>query len=564
MNDPEIQAWKNRFERERKARKEAENLLEKKSLELWRINQELENTIRDRTNSLSQALHQAQEANKSKDLFIANISHEIRTPINSILGFTNLLLEKDLNEHTREQLEIILNSTKVLYKIINDILDFSNISNKNIHLENIKFKLSYLIDNIYQQNSLIYKDKKINLNILYDERLPNYIIGDQIRIQQILSNLLNNAFKFTQENGIITLEVKLIDIDESHAKIYFCVSDNGIGISKDKFDLIFQPFTQADGSISKKFGGTGLGLTISSNLLSLMNSKIELESEENQGSKFYFSINVPHSNEDTSTTNNTIHSYNENKFVSANLLVAEDNPTNKLLIEALLKKLQYTFDIASNGIEVIELYKKNKYDLILMDINMPDIDGLSATKQIRNFENLNLIKNIPIIALTANAILGDEEKFIKAGMNGYISKPIIFQTLKVTLLKFLPINNINYEPSIIEDNLDLNQYDYSIEKICSDLSISIPIFIKITNQFFSDLDSNLTNLQNSILKEDFQSVYQNAHFLKGPSSSLKMQYAVDTLVEIENFAKNKIIPTNNLAELKKYYIYIQSQIEKLK
>ncbi|NWF66296.1 MAG: hypothetical protein HXX81_02395 [Campylobacterales bacterium] len=336
--------WQKRFERERRARKEAEMLLESKSLELWNVNQNLEKTIHERTESLELAVREANRANESKSMFLANMSHEIRTPINAILGFSNILLDMDIKKEQREYLEIILASTKNLLDIVNDILDFSKIENDKLELEIIEFEPNDVFSKLSKQFIAKMQEKSIDFVVEIDDNLPKRIFGDALRLSQIIANLLSNAFKFTPNGGRIIFSIKLKTKDIDFVEIEYSVSDNGIGIPKDKQQLIFKPFTQADSTITRKYGGTGLGLCITTSLIKKMGSEISLESEENSGSRFYFTIKHKIAREVVSN------------FYGFKVLLAENHVINQKLLKAIFNKRGVDVEIINSSNELLDSY----------------------------------------------------------------------------------------------------------------------------------------------------------------------------------------------------------------
>jgi signal transduction histidine kinase/ActR/RegA family two-component response regulator len=391
-------------------------LVSQKTSELEKLNKELEQKVQQRTKELEQKTKEAQKNAKTKARFLANMSHEIRTPLNSIIGFVSLLQEEDLNPSAKRYVDIIDKSSRSLLGIINDILDFSKIEEGKLTIEKIAFNLDEEIDNIAQMFYAKADEKHITFKIL-KENTDLMVITDPIRFKQILLNLLSNAFKFTDDGKTITLSVKY-----ENKQIFVSVKDEGIGIAKDKLDHIFKDFTQADDSTTRKYGGTGLGLSISSSLVELLGGKLEVKSEEKKGSEFYFSIPA----ESVKSNNQKKKNIKQSKEFNYYVLLAEDNKANQMFMEVVLNKLGLKFDVANDGLEAVDMYKENydKYDLILMDENMPNMTGRVATIEIRNFEKENNLKPIFIVALTANALTGDKDKFLKAGMNEYLSKPL--------------------------------------------------------------------------------------------------------------------------------------------
>ena len=397
-----------------------EKMLELKQKELLRINHLLES-----------AKKEAEEASIQKSRFLANMSHEIRTPLNAITGFISLLNEKETDRDKLKYLNVIRNSSDLLLQIINDILDFSKIESGKMELDPINFcpyEDLIVTGELFQTKA---SEEDILLKINYNNTMPKILYGDILKIKQILSNLLSNAIKFTQENSI----VKCI-IWYSKGRLNIRVKDYGIGISKEKQGIIFESFTQAENSIVREYGGTGLGLAISSRLTKILGGTLTLESEEGKGSIFQLSIPLPlgeekKKEEKKKELSEAVHP------LEGHILIVEDNETNSMFIGIILDNTGITYEIAHNGIEAVEKFQSKKYDLILMDENMPKLSGIGATRAIIEIEKQKNLKHTPIISLTANAFNGDKERFLAAGMDEYLSKPVEPNNLIQVIKKFI-------------------------------------------------------------------------------------------------------------------------------
>jgi len=367
-----------------------------------------------------QAKQIAERALEIKAEFLSNMSHEIRTPMNAIIGLTDIVLQEPLEHSVRDNLKSINQSADNLLVIINDILDFSKIEAGKVKIENTDFNFIYQLDHIKKTMAFKAEQKNLNFSVIIDENIPEFLKGDPFRLNQVILNLCGNSIKFTQE-GSVKIIVDLIKKDEKKATVKFLVQDTGIGITKDRQDQIFESFTQADEQTTRQFGGTGLGLTITKQLIKLMGGDIEVKSQLGEGSNFFFSLDFEISNETTNTPEN--YTLTEKCLAGLSVLVMEDNLINQKVISQILTKWNCEISIADNGNLGLEKMKNQEFDLILMDLQMPVMDGFAATKAIRTGAvGINYLR-IPIIALTADAFPETKKKVLEWGMNDLVSKP---------------------------------------------------------------------------------------------------------------------------------------------
>ncbi|MDR2901060.1 MAG: response regulator [Treponema sp.] len=393
-------------------------------------------------NTTMKQMHSDDE-NKSKSSFLARMSHEMRTPMNAIIGMTQIAKNSDDPERVRYCLNKINDASVHLLGVINDVLDMSKIEAGKLELYNSDFDLKEMIEKVIDVVNFKIEEKNLHFDCHMDDSIPCYIHGDRQLLAQVLTNLMTNACKFTPENGKISLAVHLLESDNEKSILQFIVEDNGIGISKESQPKIFQSFEQADGSISRKYGGTGLGLVISKRIVEMMGGEISLESEEGKGTRFMFSIKAGIAEADAAqdTSQNDAESAvlpDNNDFTGKKVLLAEDVMVNREVLISLLEDTHVQIDCAENGLEVCAMFALNpeKYDLIFMDIHMPEMDGYEAAKKIRMMDH-DKAKEIPIIAMTADVFREDVEKMLEAGMNCHIGKPVILEEILQNMRKYL-------------------------------------------------------------------------------------------------------------------------------
>ena len=481
---------------------------------------------------LKQAKKTAEDSKSLQEQFLANMSHEIRTPMNGIQGMTDLLLDTPLTENQHDFAKTIKRSANNLVVIINDILDFSKIKAGKLTIENIDFDLNEVVTNISAVFNHRIKEKGLAFSINVDENIPPTLKGDPYRLNQILVNLIGNALKFTHE-GSVVVSISLKEKNKQGIILNFSVLDTGIGIKNDKLNEIFESFTQASVETSRKYGGSGLGLSITKQLVEIQNGNISVESRENEGTIFHFSISFGYSKSNRKLffkgkKLKDYHGFLEGK----RFLVAEDNKVNQKVIENVLQKAGAVADIANNGLEAIHYLKKNiAYDVIIMDLQMPEMDGYAATKFIRNVMNLST----PIIAMTASALKGEKSKCIQIGMNDYLTKPFEFSFFYERINSLLAQKKVD---EIIEEAVEHSAtelFDLSMLEELDDneyLSQMIEIFLTMTPQELHEMEEQLDN-------DEFEKIYRTAHKLKSSTGLMKADKLYEALVKIEEAGRNE-------------------------
>jgi PAS domain S-box-containing protein len=424
----------------RRSNDELEQRVRERTVELLDVNEalRLENLERRRTEEQLKAAKEAAEAaSRAKSEFLANMSHELRTPMNGIIGMTTLALAAQSDSERKEHLDIVNYSANSLLTIIDDILDFSRVEARKLTLRKATFSVREVLDKTLGSLSVQAAGKGLLLSKALDASVPEDLLGDSARLRQILLNLIGNALKFTS-SGSVSVSVRPTLAEGSSVTLEFCVSDTGIGIPKEKHASIFEAFTQVDGSLTREFGGTGLGLTICSQLVALMGGKIWVESEVGTGSKFFFTATfelADRRNSSSIAPSDTADRPPISAQTSLEILLVEDNLINQRVAARLLEKQGHLVTVAVNGREALEALERQdwKFDAVFMDIQMPEMDGIAAVKEIRRLERLRSLPHMPVIALTAHAMDTDRERCLAAGMDQHLTKPIQMETLLAVL-----------------------------------------------------------------------------------------------------------------------------------
>lgn len=400
---------------------------------------EQKSKLSEQNESLKLEVNCAEKSARTKSEFLSTMSHEIRTPLSAVIGMTHLLLDNNPKLEQIENLKILMFSAENLKVLIDDILDYSKIDLGKVRFEDIDFSLLNLINNTKESLSNKALDNGVQLNAIIDNKLPNCFVGDPHRFGQVLNNLIGNAVKFTK-NGTVNIKAGLVEENEEEIKIHFEIEDTGIGIPKDKLKTIFNSFTQAQSSTTRQYGGTGLGLAITQKLLRLMGSEIKVRSELGKGSVFYFDLVFKRSHRTENKLRLNPNNYAKKDLDGINVLLVEDLEINQVVALKFLKKWGIMPDIATNGEDAVKMVSLKDYDIVLMDLQMPIMDGYSATTKIRQLDNPRF-KELPIIALTASAMLEEKDRVYKVGMNDFISKPFKPSELYNTISKYTHLFN---------------------------------------------------------------------------------------------------------------------------
>ena len=494
---------------------------------------------------LIEARQKAELAEQLQEQFLANMSHEIRTPMNGIIGMTNILLNSPMSNEQKDFVHIIKKSSDSLMVLINDILDLSKIKAGKLRIENIDFRLRETVEQTISTFRVLINDKGLKLRTSVDLSIPDSLTGDPHRLNQILNNLISNAIKFTAA-GEISFEIKPINHIENEIELLFSISDTGIGIPQEKLESIFESFSQAESGTSRKFGGSGLGLSITKKLIEMQNGSIEVKSIPGKGTDFNFTIKyaIPAHTVAKQYDNIKQETLNEGGLLGKRVLVVEDNEANQKVIYHMLDKIGIDADLADNGKVAIKLLEDGfQYDLVIMDLQMPEMDGFETTEYIR--QNLKL--TIPIIAMTASALRNEKIKCMELGMNEYLNKPFVpadlFRELRRFLLKKEEVITENNQPEVYTESKKLYSLNHLIELDDLDcLCEVLHIFLESTPVIMNEINE-------AIVLKNWEEVYKKAHKLKSSIGVLQMGKLMSVISKIESDAKEK----KNLEEIPVYF-----------
>ncbi|HNP45788.1 MAG TPA: PAS domain S-box protein [Panacibacter sp.] len=473
----------------------------------------------------------AEESSMAKEVFLANMSHEIRTPMNAIMGMSRQLKKTILDEKQRGQLNAITSASENLLVIINDILDFSKIESGKLTLERIGFRIREVIEHCGQVVEYKLREKGLRFESFIASSMADVFIGDPYRLNQVLLNLLSNAIKFT-EKGNISISCTLESQSENHQLVNIAVTDTGIGMTEEFMDSLFSKFSQEDESISRRFGGTGLGMSISKQLVEMMGGQIRVDSKKGFGTSIYISLRLRiGSADDLPAREDTLS--DSSILKGSKLLLAEDNEMNRIVANTILEQYGAVVDNAFNGNEAINMLNAAKYDLVLMDVRMPEMDGLEATAFIRQ----NISTSLPVIALTANALKQEQEKCLKAGMNDFLSKPFDEEDLVKMIAKWLG-KEINLQGGRSNFTKDKSRPMYNLEKIKTISRGNTQFVKKMLQIFITESISSVEQLRENYSLKDYAKIKSISHKMKPSVKNMGIEAITDDILFMENMEVN--------------------------
>lgn len=520
--------------------------LEEKNEELTSHQEHLEQEVAERTADLARAKEQAEEATRLKSRLVSNVSHEIRTPMNGIIGFCEALLATDSIETAHGHARVVAREAEMLLLLINDLLDHAKIESGGMKLELATIDLRALLGDLASSYGLQAREKGLEFQLIVDERVPQFVRADSLRIRQVLLNLLSNAIKFTA-TGSVEVEVAELRRNDSRTYLRFEVRDSGIGIQEEKLTTIFESFSQADVSTSRKFGGTGLGTSIAQQLVNLMEGKIGVQSVVGKGSTFWVEVAFEVANPPetaNSPPSDTRHEDGPRRL--GRILLAEDYPTNQALLKIVLENAGHQLTIVENGQDALSVTETSEFDLILMDLQMPLMDGHEATRSIRARGNGNA--SIPILALTASAEEDTVEECMNDGMDDVLTKPIRRETLLAAVDRWLakadsaevPESNEPEPERIAEEANDVTpglpiDFNDALRRFAGNRAV----LVRVLEQFRSNVDSEVASVEKALKRNDWKSIHAISHKIKGGSATVSAMPLSQTARQIEVLAKTQ-------------------------
>ncbi len=533
----ELERLQRRYERAKKAREEAESILEEKSrelfernLELKKLSESLEKKVEERTDELRQARDVALSAVKAKSQFIANMSHEIRTPLNGVIGMLKILNDSALPEREKQVLNLAVQSSHHLLEIVNDVLDFSKIDAGEMTLFIESVDMMELIEHTLAPMQFTADDKDIRLIIDCEPDFPKLIEADAVRIRQIITNLVANAIKFTSQGHV------QFALARDQETFVMTVSDTGIGMSAEQQQRVFDAFGQADSSITRYFGGTGLGLTIVSSLVNLMQGSIDMQSDAGEGTVFQIRLPLAVSDENLSEQEFKEGVNEHTRFVRQSVLLVEDNEVNIDVASYLLERANLQVTVCRNGLEAVEELKRNIYSLVMMDIQMPVMDGLTATRNIRAL--LYDKKSMPIIALTAHTSVEHIKESLDAGMNGHLNKPLDPALLNRELARYLTVEGNKQSKNDSDIDMPVCQH-INVDEALQRIGNNHHLLAGLCGTFYQIYHTAIDKLFELYTSEKWQDIYILVHTIKGSAANISANAISEAARAIETAVHDK-------------------------
>ncbi|MGY8872288.1 MAG: ATP-binding protein, partial [Pseudomonadales bacterium] len=503
--------------------------------QLASINTELELRVESRTKELATALNLANEGNRAKSEFLAVMSHEVRTPLNGIIGFSELLKMHKFDKDISEKIKYLNISAHSLMSLLNEILDFSKLDANKVEIENNEFCLTSLLTGVVESQAPMASKKGVAVQLNMPEIAKGSYLGDSMRIRQVLSNIISNAVKFTDVGKVI------ISVSQSYTQsetlLRFTVKDTGVGISPEYLDNIFSPFVQADSTITRRYGGTGLGLAICKQLIELMNGQYGVQSTVGVGSEFWFSIPLTKVNVDMKSLN-VIEIDKVDFHRKGKILIAEDNEINQMVIKNLLISFGHTCIVVSNGLQAISEATVKQYDLIFMDYHMPEADGVEATKRIRQLGHESLNYETPIIALTADIQPKVSKIFRRAGANDILIKPFTREKLELCLNKWMGSDSRPLKEEVADDTLKI--VNLGVLEEISNIAPDDSIVQQIISLFFEKTPELIENIKKSIDENDGESLFLFSHSLKSSAANIGAESLSDIAKRLEHLGREDL------------------------